>query len=81
MRFSQLVVEQHRIKEIDINPLLASAEISSRSMRELSCTIRPCRTRSCPASAIRPYPVEYLRKVRSTIRLSRFVRSGRRTNR
>jgi acetyltransferase len=59
VRFSQLVVEQRWIKEIDINPLLASPE------RILALDARvvlygPEVTESqLPKLAIRPYPVQY----------------------
>jgi acetyltransferase len=60
VRFSQLVVEQPRIKEIDINPLLASAErIVALDARVV---LHPSDTddRDLPAPAIRPYPRQYV---------------------
>ncbi len=60
VRFSQLVVEQRWIKEIDINPLLASAD------RLLALDARvvlhdPQVTEShLPKFAIRPYPTQYI---------------------
>jgi acetyltransferase len=60
VRFSQLVVEQRWIKEIDINPLLASPE------RLISLDARVVlyppdkREEDLPKSAIRPYPTQYV---------------------
>ncbi len=60
VRFSRMVVEQRRIKEIDINPLLASPEgvlaLDARIVlygREVSDDDLPC-------SAITPYPSQYI---------------------
>jgi acetyltransferase len=61
VRFSYLVVEQRRIKEIDINPLLASPG------RLLALDARVVLHRSeigedeLPKLAIRPYPLQYAR--------------------
>jgi acetyltransferase len=60
VRFSQLVVEQPRIKEIDINPLLASAErIVALDARVL---LHPSEMADdkLPRTAIRPYPAQYI---------------------
>jgi acetyltransferase len=59
VRFSQLVVEQRRIREIDINPLFASPEgLVAVDARVL--LFGPEITDSeLPASAIRPYPSQY----------------------
>ena len=61
VRFSQLVVEQPRIKEIDINPLLASAEqiIALDARVVLHDPTVP--DNELPHSAIRPYPMQYIR--------------------
>jgi acetyltransferase len=62
VRFSQLVVEQPWIKEIDINPLLASPE------RLLALDARvvlhdPEMTEDkLPAPAIRPYPIHMVKE-------------------
>jgi acetyltransferase len=57
VRFGQLVAEQPAIREIDINPLIASAEtllaLDARIVVSPSGEDRP-------ALAIRPYPVEYI---------------------
>ena len=61
VRFSQLVVEQAWIKEIDINPLLVSSE------RLLALDARvvlhdPDTSKSkLPGVAIRPYPTQYIK--------------------
>jgi acetyltransferase len=59
VRFSQLVVEQPRIREIDVNPLLASPE----QLIALDARIvlhDPALTESeLPHPAIRPYPRQY----------------------
>ncbi|HVU14313.1 MAG TPA: acetate--CoA ligase family protein, partial [Phototrophicaceae bacterium] len=74
VRFSQLVVEQPWIKEIDINPLLASSEqIVALDARVV---LHPLDTpeEKLPRSAIRPYPVQYVdqwvskRGINTTIR-------------
>jgi acetyltransferase len=62
VRFSQLVIEQRRIKEIDINPLL----VSSKQIIALDARIvlhdASVPDADLPRSTIRPYPVEYVRK-------------------
>lgn len=60
VRFSQLVIEQHWIKEIDINPLLVSPkQIIALDARVL---LQDPQTRQAdlPKSPIRPYPTEYV---------------------
>jgi acetyltransferase len=58
VRFSYLVTEQKWIKEIDINPLLASAEgllaLDARVVLHSKDVLDP------PLPAIRPYPVQYV---------------------
>ncbi len=60
VRFSQLVVEQPWIREIDINPLLASHErlvaLDARIVLHDS-TMRP---ENLPRTTIRPYPAQYV---------------------
>jgi len=60
VRFSQLVVEQPGIKEIDINPLLATPEhllaLDARIVLHASGVLRE----QLPRLAIRPYPSQYV---------------------
>ena len=66
VRFSELVAEQPRIAEIDINPLLASPErIIALDARVVlhPATIPDA---DLPRLAIRPYPHEYVREIRDT---------------
>jgi acetyltransferase len=60
VRFSQLVVEQRWIKEIDINPLLASSE--QLIALDARVVLHPPETTEdkLPQSAIRPYPIQYV---------------------
>src|SRR6202011_4667315 len=60
IRFSRLVAEQRRIKEIDINPLIVSpSEIDAVDARVvLHDPLLP--NERLPQLAIRPYPVEYV---------------------
>ncbi|MDM9581568.1 bifunctional acetate--CoA ligase family protein/GNAT family N-acetyltransferase [Nostoc sp. GT001] len=65
VRFSQLVVEQRLIKEIDINPLLVKAEeISQNSLVALDARIvlhnLDITEAQLPKLAIRPYPTQYV---------------------
>ncbi len=59
VRFSFLVLEQSWIKEIDINPLLASPEgllaLDARVVLHSQDVLKP------PKPAIRPYPVQYVK--------------------
>ena len=60
VRFSQLVIEQRWIKEIDINPLL----VSSKQIVALDARIvlhdPQMHEADLPRATIRPYPVEYI---------------------
>jgi acetyltransferase len=60
VRFSQLVVEQPWIKEIDINPLLASPDgliaLDARVVLHDPATPKE----KLPKAAIRPYPIKYI---------------------
>jgi acetyltransferase len=60
VRFSQLVVEQPWIREIDINPLLASSKgLTALDARVLLHEPRLTEDQ-LPRPAIRPYPVQYI---------------------
>ena len=61
VRFSQIVVEQPRIREIDINPVLASPErIVALDARVVLHGADVADDR-LPRPAIRPYPVQYVK--------------------
>ncbi|MEL6221511.1 MAG: bifunctional acetate--CoA ligase family protein/GNAT family N-acetyltransferase [Cyanobacteria bacterium J06627_8] len=66
VRFSQLVIEHPRIKEIDINPLLASPNDSSRTQTIQALDARIVLHDSAilpdnlPKPAICPYPTQYV---------------------
>jgi acetyltransferase len=59
VRFSQLVVEQQWIKEIDINPLVASAERLIALDARVVVHGPEVREEQIPTAAIRPYPTQY----------------------
>lgn len=59
VQFSQLVVEQPRIKEIDINPLLASADRLIALDARIVLHDKAVSDEDLPKSAIRPYPSQY----------------------
>jgi acetyltransferase len=66
VRFSQLIVEQRWIKEIDINPLLASPVGENDRLPLVALDARivlhepHLREDQLPKPAIRPYPVQYV---------------------
>jgi acetyltransferase len=67
VRFSQLVVEQPWIKEIDINPLLASPPLAKGELGgvialDARVVLHPTHVREedLPQLAIRPYPIQYV---------------------
>jgi len=60
VRFSRLVVEQPWIKELDINPLLASPERLLALDARVVLHDPSAREHDLPRPAIRPYPVEYV---------------------
>jgi len=60
VRFSQLVVEQPWIKEIDINPLLASPDQLVALDARVVLHGRDVSDAQLPRLAIRPYPVQYV---------------------
>jgi acetyltransferase len=59
-RFSELVVEQPRIREIDINPLLASPEQLLALDARMVLFGPEVNEEALPHSAIRPYPAQYV---------------------
>jgi acetyltransferase len=59
VRFSRLVVEQPWIKELDINPLLASPERLLALDARVVLHDPQTREQDLPRPAIRPYPAEY----------------------
>ena len=71
VRFSELVVEQRWIKEIDINPLLASPDgliaLDARVVLHEPDTTED----QLPRPAIRPYPVQYAAPWKTKIRRER----------
>ena len=60
VRFSQLVVEQPWIKELDINPLLASAEGLTALDARVVLHDPDTKEENLPGTAIRPYPAQYM---------------------
>ena len=63
VRFSQLVVEQPRIREMDINPLLASPEgIHALDARAVLFG-KEIKSEDLPRPAVRPYPSQYVSRV------------------
>jgi acetyltransferase len=60
VRFSQLVVEQPWIKELDINPLLASPERLIALDARVVLHDPQTAEEDLPQTAIRPYPIQYV---------------------
>ena len=60
VRFSQLVVEQPWIKELDINPLLASPERLLALDARVVLHDPDSEESELPGAAIRPYPTQYI---------------------
>ena len=60
VRFSQLIVEQPWIREIDINPLLAGPEKIIALDARIVTYPAGTDARELPKPAIRPYPVQYV---------------------
>jgi acetyltransferase len=60
VRFSQLVVEQRWIKEVDINPLLASPDGLVALDARIVLHDANMAEDALPTLAIRPYPVQYV---------------------
>ncbi|NEP87837.1 MAG: bifunctional acetate--CoA ligase family protein/GNAT family N-acetyltransferase [Okeania sp. SIO2C2] len=61
VKFSQLVVEEPWIKEIDINPLLASSERLIALDARIVLHDQSVGVEKLPSSAIRPYPTQYVK--------------------
>ena len=63
VRFSQLVVEQPRIRELDINPLLASPEgLLALDARVVLYGVE-LTDEKLPRAAVRPYPAQYVSRL------------------
>ena len=60
VRFSQLVMEQPWIKEIDINPLLATPEQLLALDARVVVHDSACSAAQLPRATIRPYPSQYV---------------------
>ena len=60
VRFSQMVVEQERIKEVDINPLLASEKGITALDARILLHEPDVPDEELPHTAIRPYPTQYI---------------------
>jgi acetyltransferase len=60
VRFSQLVTEQRWIKELDINPLLASSEKILALDARVVLFDKDTEEQQLPKLAIRPYPIRYV---------------------
>ncbi len=61
VRFSELVVEQRWIKEIDINPLLATHDRLIALDARVVVHDKSVRQEQLPKLAIRPYPLKYVK--------------------
>jgi acetyltransferase len=60
VRFSQLVTEQRWIKELDINPLIASPETLLALDARVVLFDKDTTEEQLPKLAIRPYPIQYV---------------------
>jgi acetyltransferase len=60
VRFSELVVEQPRIREIDVNPLMASPEQLLALDARIVTFGSEVKEEALPRPAIRPYPAQYV---------------------
>jgi acetyltransferase len=61
VRFSQLVVEQRWIREIDINPLLVSSECLLAIDARIVLYGPEIKLEQLPRPAVRPYPIQYMK--------------------
>src|SRR4029453_16428795 len=59
VRFSRLVIEQPRIREIDINPLSVSGDVISALDARIILPPSTVPDEELPRPAIRPYPDRY----------------------
>ncbi|HLJ40646.1 MAG TPA: bifunctional acetate--CoA ligase family protein/GNAT family N-acetyltransferase [Candidatus Acidoferrales bacterium] len=64
VRFSRLLVDQRRIKEMDINPLLVSASHPLALDARIVLYGPQVADKDLPRSAIRPYPAHYISRWR-----------------
>jgi acetyltransferase len=64
VRFSQMIVEQRWIREVDINPLLASAERLVALDARIVVHGRDVAPETLAPLPIRPYPLQYVREWR-----------------
>jgi acetyltransferase len=60
VKFSELVVDQPRIREIDINPLIAAPEQLLALDARVALFPSTTQEENLPRPAIRPYPAEYV---------------------
>jgi acetyltransferase len=60
VRFSQLITEQRWIKELDINPLIASPEKLLALDARVVLFDKDTQEEQLPKLAIRPYPIQYV---------------------
>jgi acetyltransferase len=60
VRFSSLVVEQQRVKEVDINPLLASSDGILALDARIVLYGQEVADKDLPQPVIRPYPSQYI---------------------
>ena len=60
VRFAQLITEQHWIKELDINPLVASPEQLIALDARVVLYDKDVKEAQLPKIAIRPYPIQYV---------------------
>jgi acetyltransferase len=60
VRFSQLVIEQRGIREMDINPLLATSDGFLALDARVVLHARKVRDEDIPRPVIRPYPTQYI---------------------